>query len=195
MDMAMLGPVIDYFRDPKSVGWKKVKIKTLRWSNSKGFSGPHAERPVLGCASTDALSDDRRDPHRATSVSADRPGCHASGDGDTRARRRAAWRAMRAWIPWVPRRPKVLVGAPAAVRELDGVGLAEIDHARRHQLTHQRGLVRRDPVVLGGGATHCNFAFDLNEVLDRDRDTVEGPNSMTGAPCPRPLLQAGRWQR
>ncbi len=75
----------------------------------------------------------------------------------------------------------MLVGAPAAIGKFDGVGLAEVDHARRHQLAHQRGSVRRDPVAPGGGAAHGNLTLDFHEVLDRDRDAVERTYGMAGA--------------
>src|SRR6185437_6163153 len=88
---------------------------------------------------------------------------------------------MRICVPRVPWRTEMLVGAPAAIGELNGVGLAEIDHARRHQLAHQRGGVWSDSATPCSRPAHGDLALDLHEVLDRDRNAMKWTDGMPGS--------------
>src|SRR4051794_24008317 len=88
---------------------------------------------------------------------------------------------MCAGIPWVLWGAEMLVGAPAAIGKLDGVSLAEVDHARRHQLAHQGSGVRCFALAPGRSSAHGDLALDLHQVLDGDRYPVQRANRVAGA--------------
>ena len=88
---------------------------------------------------------------------------------------------MGAGIPGVPGRAKIPIGAPAAVGELYGVGLADVAHACGHELADQRRRMRRDPVAPGLAAARDDFACAIDDVLDGNRDAMQRTHGMTRA--------------
>ena len=72
----------------------------------------------------------------------------------------------------------MLVGAPAAHRELDRVGLAEDDHAGRDQPPCQRGGGRRAAVAPHHRAAGRDPPFEIDQILQRDQHTVQRPDHM-----------------
>ncbi len=90
-------------------------------------------------------------------------------------------------VPRIPRRAHRLVASPAAEREFDHVRLAERDHSGGREAFDRRRRVIGDPAEpalrAGGGLP----AFDVEEVLQRDRQPCE----RTGR-GPGPALPVGR---
>ena len=84
-------------------------------------------------------------------------------------------------VPRVPGRAHVGVGAPAAHGELDGVGLAEHDHARRDGPLRERGGDRRDPLGPDLRATGRHAPLEVDQVLERDGHAVERAHAVAGA--------------
>ena len=83
-------------------------------------------------------------------------------------------------VPGVPGRAHDGIRPPAAIGELDRLRLAEHDHARRLEpLDGEGGLLgrRRRP---GLGARPRPMARVVEEVLDGDGDSMEGPHRMGG---------------
>ena len=124
---------------------------------------------------------DGRQPHRAAGIGADRPGRETGGDRDAGTAARPSGRAMRLQIPRVPRRAEMLVGAPAAHRELDRVGLPQYDHALREKAAGQGGGRRRAAVAPRHRAAGRDAALDVDQVFERDRHAVQRPDRMAGA--------------
>jgi hypothetical protein len=75
----------------------------------------------------------------------------------------------------------MLVGAPAAIGELDRVGLAEDDHALSDQAARDRGGGRRAPRPVGGGAAHGSASREVDQVLEHHGHAVQGPDGVAGA--------------
>ena len=75
----------------------------------------------------------------------------------------------------------MLVGAPAAHRKLDRVRLAENDHAGCDQLAGQRGGGRRTPVAPRHRAAGRDPPFEVDQILQRDRDAVQRADRMARA--------------
>ena len=84
-------------------------------------------------------------------------------------------------IPRVPRRAEMLVGAPAAHREFDRVGLAEHDHALREKAARQGRGGRRAAVAPHHRAAGRDAALDVDQVFERDRHAVQRSDRMAGA--------------
>src|SRR3954468_8579902 len=78
---------------------------------------------------------------------------------------RPARRARRREVPRIPRRAEMLIRSPAAKCKLDGVGLAEHDHALRDHPPRDGGGHRRAPPAMHCGAAHRDPTFELDEVL------------------------------
>jgi hypothetical protein len=75
----------------------------------------------------------------------------------------------------------MLVGAPAAHRELNGVRLADHDQPRSDQAPGQRGCHSRPPVIPDQRAAGCHPPLDLDQILERDRYPVKRPDRMPRA--------------
>ncbi len=123
----------------------------------------------------------RRQPDRAAGIGADPPGRHAGRDRDPGPAARPAGGARQGRVPRVPRRAAMLVGAPAAHRELDRVRLAEDDHPGADETLGERRRVSRPPVLPHLRAAGRHPAFDLDQVLQRDRQAVQRPDFMARA--------------
>ena len=121
----------------------------------------------------------RRQPHRATGIGADRPGREPSGDRHPRAAARPAGGASNRGVPRVPRRAAVLVGAPAAHRELDRMRLADHDQPGGDQAPGERGGTGRPPLAPNLRAAGRNPPLDLDQILERDRYAVQRADTMS----------------
>ena len=84
-------------------------------------------------------------------------------------------------VPGVPRRAQMLVGAPAAEGELHRVRLADDDHAGADQLLRQGGGAGGTAVAPHRGAAGRHAAFELDEVLERNRNAVQRPDGVARA--------------
>ena len=73
------------------------------------------------------------------------------------------------------------VGPEAPHRELDGVRLAKHDHPGADQSLGERRGDRRHAVGPYLGPSGGDATFEIDEILQRDRHTVERPHAMTGA--------------
>ena len=75
----------------------------------------------------------------------------------------------------------MLVGAPAAHRELDRMGLAEDDHPLGDQPPRQRRRHRRAAVAPYHRAAGRHPPFEVDQILQRDRHAMQRPDRVARA--------------
>jgi hypothetical protein len=131
-----------------------------------------ADEPIGGFQSRETAKR-CRNANRSSRVGTDGSRREARRHRDRGAAARASRDAMHARVPRIPRRAHRLVAAPAAERELHHVGLAERDHTGGEQTLDRRSGFRRDaspPRFRAGGG---RAAFDVQQILERDRQAVQ----------------------
>src|ERR1700676_5654901 len=72
----------------------------------------------------------------------------------------------------------MLVGTPAAEGKLDGVGLAEYDHARRDHAAGDGRCHDRAAIAPVGRAAGGDLPLKFDQILERDRDTMQRSDRM-----------------
>ena len=123
----------------------------------------------------------RRHANRSAGVRTQRGRNQAGRHGDSGARRRSGRHAVDVRIPRIPRRPHRLVATPATERELDHVRFAQWNHAGFAQSLDDGGGEGRSasqPTLRSGGGLP---AFDVQQVLEGDRQSMQGPAHRAGA--------------
>ena len=134
--------------------------------------GFQAREPVQGSGDAD----------RAPGIGAQRGWRQPSSDSHAGAAGGAARNAMRFQVPRVPGRPEARIGAPAAEREFDHVGLAEDDHAGREKPFDDGRRRHTSPPYPGSRAPGRDEALDIEQVLQRNRQPMKRRQRKAGLP-------------
>ena len=132
---------------------------------------PVERQLAVGRLESDGATRRRRNPDRASGIGAERGERHAGGDRNSRTAARAARRPR--GIVRVAHRTEGGVFARRAVRELVEVRLADDDRARLPQTGDRHRVGGRDVSLAHARRRRRRKAFDVDQILDGDRDAVQ----------------------